>query len=169
MDFREQVERGLGAVVILAGSKSDEEHVRKIADALGKYDIPYEVRIASAHKEPEEVLGLVKEYDGMNMPLAYVAVAGMTDALSGMISFHSLRPVISCPPDAPNTTCLTNPPGSSNVTVYHPSNAAKFIAQMFSHLNPAYAEAILHEKDKKLSELVVADRKLRTEITGGQK
>ncbi len=165
-NFREDVEKGLGAAVILAGSNSDAAHVRKIAEALGKYGIPFDVRFASAHKQPEKVMRLVREYDEMKGALAYIAVAGMTDALSGMVSYHSTRPVVSCPPDAPNSTCLTNPPTSSNVTVYHPSNAARFIAQMFSHLNPAYAEAISRGNAKKIGELGEADITLREEITG---
>jgi len=169
MSFRDQVEKGLGAAVILAGSNSDDAHVRKVAEALRKYDIPFDVRFASAHKQPEKIVQIVREYDSMKGPLAYIAIAGMTDALSGMISYHSIRPTISCPPDAPNPTCLTNPPMSSNATIYNPSNAARFIAQMFSHLNPSYAEAILKGNAKKKEELAEADIKLRDEITGGQK
>ena len=166
MSFRDQVEKGLGAVVILAGSNSDEAHVRKIADALNKYNLLFDVRFASGHKQPEKLVEIIREYDTMKGPLVYVATAGMTDALSGMASYHSLRPVISCPPDAPNQTCLTNPPMSSNATIYHPSNVARFIAQMFSHLNPAYAEAIKKGNTKKEAELDEADIKLRKEISG---
>ena len=65
-----------------------------------------------------------------------IAVAGGTDALSGTLSFHSLHPVVSCPPDPPNESCLRNPPGSSNATVYSPRNAARFVAQLFAARDP---------------------------------
>merc|ERR1719247_2263400 len=55
-----------------------------------------------------------------------------TDALSGTASYLSKFPVVSCPPDGMNNTCLTNPPGSSNAFIVKPSNIAKFAAQMFA-------------------------------------
>jgi phosphoribosylaminoimidazole carboxylase PurE protein len=115
----EGVEKKLGGVVIFAGSDSDREHIEALEKALDKYGIPYEVRIASAHKQPGVVTRLAKRYDAQPSPLVYIAVAGGTDALSGMLSFHSIRPVISCPPEysagrGVNQSCLTNPPGSSN-------------------------------------------------------
>lgn len=87
MSFRDEVEKGLGAVVILAGSGSDAEHVKKITSALVTYGIPFDVRVASAHKQTEKLAALVREYDSMKGPLVYIAVAGGTDALSGTISW----------------------------------------------------------------------------------
>lgn len=166
MSFRDEVEKGLGAVVILAGSGSDAEHVKKITSALVTYGIPFDVRVASAHKQTEKLAALVREYDSMKGPLVYIAVAGGTDALSGTISWASIRPVISCPPDAPNQSCLTNPPGSSNVYVARPDNAARFVAQMFSSCNPDYATAIINANAKKISDLENDDKRLRKEIAG---
>jgi phosphoribosylaminoimidazole carboxylase PurE protein len=165
MSFRDEVEKGLGAVVILAGSNSDFQHIKKIADELKRYGIPFDARIASGHKQDAEVHEIMRQYDFMRGPLAYIAVAGMTDALSGIMSYHSTKsPVISCPPDAPNATCLTNPPMSSNATIYQPSNVAKFVAQMFAHLNPAYSEAIRSANAKKETELRAADSELLAKL-----
>eukprot|EP00666_Eupelagonemidae_sp_cell4sb_P017931 gene17931-biopygen4662 len=47
-------------------------------------------------------------------PLVIIGCAGGTDALSGTASFLSNWPVVSCPPDGDNESCLRNPPGSSN-------------------------------------------------------
>lgn len=167
--FRENVEKGLGGAVILAGSDSDAEHIDRLTKALGKYGIPFEVRIASAHKQGEKLLHLINEYDALSGPLVYIAVAGGTDALSGTSSYVSIRPTISCPPDGLNMSCLTNPPGSSNAFVQRPENAAKFIAQMFSHANPAYEDAIDNEQVKKISGLEKADREFRDRYARGQK
>ena len=159
--FKESVEKGLGAVVILAGSGSDEAHIDKLAENLKKYEIPFEVRIASAHKQSQDLANIIREYDSLKGPLAYIAVAGGTDALSGTVSFVSQRPVISCPPDNLNMSCLTNPPGSSNAYVGRPDNAARFIAQIFSYTNPGCREVIRVEKLKKKLDLESADSKLR--------
>jgi 5-(carboxyamino)imidazole ribonucleotide mutase len=163
--FRESVEKGLGCAVILAGSGSDKPHIEKIAASLDKYGVPYEVRICSAHKQVDDLLAMVHEYDLIHGPLAYIAVAGGTDALSGTVSYHSTRPTISCPPDAPNNSCLTNPPGSSNAYIANPANVGRFLAQMFSWVKPNYAEAIEAEKHKKLVSLQADDNKLREEFT----
>ena len=167
--FREEVEKGLGAVVILAGSGSDEPHIEKLVNSLKKYDIPFEVRVASAHKQSDLLLEILNQYDGLKGPLAYIAVAGGTDALSGLASYVSTRPVITCPPDHPNESGLRNPPGSSNVYVARPENAARFVAQMFSHLNPDYRIILnteLFDKDKKLRE---DDVRLQNKFADSQK
>ena len=137
-DFLKAAEAGGGAV-ILAGSSSDEHHYNEIAKQLTSYSISLEIRIASAHKQPEKVLQTVRYYDGnCEGALVYICVAEMTDALSGMVSFHTFRPVISCPPNAPNASCWNNPPGSSNLYVASPKNAARAVAQLFSCADQEY-------------------------------
>lgn len=169
MDADDQINlRERGLAVILAGSGSDKEHIAKITDELGKFGIPYDIRIASAHKQPSKVVEIVNSYDGINAPIVYVAVAGGVDALSGVASYHSVRPVISCPPDGrANTTCLDNPSGSSNATVYNPKNAARLVAQILSHSCPAYAGEIRKANVSKKRELEEADTKSRIPNVGG--
>ena len=52
-----------GLVVIMAGSDSDIPHIEKIQKELEKYDIKYEVRICSAHKQPGKSEEIVKTYN----------------------------------------------------------------------------------------------------------
>jgi phosphoribosylcarboxyaminoimidazole (NCAIR) mutase len=119
------------------------------------------VRICSAHKEPERLMGILREYEGLGPPIAYIAVAGGTDALSGTLSFHALAPVISCPPDPPNPSCLSNPPGSSNAVIYDPRNAGRFVAQLFAAHNPQIAERLRRSRDEKIRALEASDREGR--------
>jgi phosphoribosylcarboxyaminoimidazole (NCAIR) mutase len=93
--------------------------------------------------------------------IAYIAVAGGTDALSGTLSFHALAPVISCPPDPPNPSCLANPPGSSNAVIYDPRNAGRFVAQVFAAHNPQIAERLKRSRDEKIRTLEASDRERR--------
>lgn len=170
--FREKIEGGKGAVAILAGSGSDKEHIEEIVTAVEKYKIPYEVRIISAHKQPIALANALDEYNQTDGLLSYIDIAGGTDALSGS-SFNTLGPVISCPPDTIysaekknkdgtpkpkptkefNESCLTNPPGSSNAYVARAGNAARFIAQMYSGVNPEIKEILEAEIAKKVSSL----------------
>ena len=150
-----------GCAVVFAGSDSDRPHVRKITESLEAYGIAFEVRICSAHKEPERLMRLLREYEGLGTALAYVAVAGGTDALSGTLSFHALAPVVSCPPDPPNPSCLSNPPGSSNAVIYDPRNAGRFVAQLFAAHNPQIAERLRRSCDEKVRALQASDREGR--------
>lgn len=160
-EFRKKIELGRGGAIILAGSDSDRKHIDEIVKGLEKYQLPYEVRIASAHKQPSEVFLLVREYDALHLPLVYLTVAGGTDALSGMVAQHSLHPVISCPPDAPNESCLRNPLGSSNAYIAKPANAARFVAQIFSSVNKRCEDVLEEERLAKVAALKTADRELQ--------
>ena len=146
-----------GCAVVMAGSGSDREHIKKITKSLDKYEIPYRVRICSAHKQPEKLMEIIREYNAVGGLVAYVAVAGGTDALSGALSYHTFGPVISSPPDAPNKSCLENPPGSSNSYIERPSNVGRFIAQMYAGVNPRFKKILEAEKVEKLESLVNSD------------
>merc|ERR1719359_1091036 len=89
-----------------------------------------------------------------------VGCAGGTDALSGTASYLSKFPVVSCPPDGMNNTCLTNPPGSSNAYIMKPSNIAKFAAQYFAHADNTVAAALEASIAEKIEKLEHADAKL---------
>ena len=161
--FRKDIESGIGCAVILAGSDSDVPHIDKVSKGLAEYGVPHQIRIASAHKQPLLLMELIGAYDAIQGPLAYIAIAGGTDALSGTVSFHSSRPVVSCPPDAPNASCLTNPPGSSNAYVANANNAARFVAQMFAWHTPSYRNLIEKKNEKKIAGLLAADEHFRTQ------
>merc|ERR1711862_545590 len=111
--------------------------------------LPSHIRICSAHKQPTQLEATLKQYNKSIEPILIVGCAGGTDALSGTASYLSLHPVVSCPPDGMNNTCLTNPPGSSNAFIVKPNNIAKFAAQMFSTKCPevkAALQASIQEK-----------------------
>jgi 5-(carboxyamino)imidazole ribonucleotide mutase len=160
--FKKTVKAKTGCAVILAGSDSDRSHIETIVKALKKYAIPHRVHICSAHKQPDRLMEIVEAYNALEGSVAFVAVAGGTDALSGTLSWHAIGPVISCPPDAPNESCLTNPPGSSNAVIEHSSNAARFIAQLYAGVNPTFRERLEKEMARKLAGLRQADERYRS-------
>lgn len=175
--FAEVISSKTGCVVIMAGSGSDEAHIDKIINSLIKYEMPHQVRICSAHKQADELIQLIGEYNKIEGLVSYVAVAGGTDALSGTLSFHSLGPVISCPPDTRyadktkyqndlNVTCLSNPPGSPNVYIARPENVGKFIAQMYSGVNPKFKKALSNENLKKIESLKKDDATFQSKYGG---
>ena len=159
--FKKIVRSNTGCAVILAGSDSNRPHIEKVVKALKRYAIPHRVHICSAHKQPGRLMEIIKAYNTLSGSVVFVAIAGDTDALSGTVSWHAMGPVISCPPDAPNESCLTNPIGSSNAVIEHPENAARFIAQIYAGVNPKFRERLEKEKAIKLASLRKADEGYR--------
>merc|ERR1712178_428998 len=124
---------------------------------LAKFKIESEIRICSAHKQPARLQSVIAEYNESNRPVMMVGCAGGTDALSGTASYLAKFPVISCPPDGMNQTCLTNPPGSSNGYIMKPANVAKFAAQMFAHSCPTVQAKLTDSIQEKITKLEQAD------------
>ena len=149
-------------VVIISGSDSDLPHIHNIQAELDKFGIESHIRICSAHKQPVACENIVRELNESSTPTVIVSIAGATDALSGVLSFHSVHPVISCPPDRANHfSCVDNPPGSSNSLILRPANVAKHIAQILSLVNAEFKEVIKTKNSEKISALLAADQKNR--------
>merc|ERR1712025_1016468 len=127
----------------------------------GKFKVDAEIRICSAHKQPGRLQSVISEYNNSDRPIMLVGCAGGTDALSGTASYLSTFPVVSCPPDGMNNTCLTNPPGSSNAFIVKPANIAKFAAQLFARRSKDVASALEENTASKIRKLEEADEQLR--------
>jgi len=67
------------------GSVSDREHGEQIAVALGAFDVPCELRVASAHKSVRHLLDMLAAYEADPRRKVYVTVAGRSNALSGLV------------------------------------------------------------------------------------
>lgn len=152
--FMEQVMSRKGAAVIVAGSYSDASHIENIITELDRFDIPFIVRICSAHKQPSKAEAMVKEYNELfaGYPLAYISIADGTDALSGMLSWHALHPVISSPPKELHVSVLDNPPGSSNAYCKNTDDIALHLAQMFQRDLSSVSSPLSGELPSDLSE-----------------
>lgn len=148
-----------GLVVIIAGSNSDMAHVKEIKSELGKYGIVSKVRICSAHKQPAKCESIVAKYNNSIEPVVFITVAGGTDALSGVVSYHSVHPVISCPPDSSEySSCVMNPPGSSNSLILKPANVARHAAKILG--SDEIKEKIMEKNKEKILKLEKADEEI---------
>eukprot|EP00811_Abedinium_folium_P004062 NODE_13739_length_1149_cov_9.756360.p3 GENE.NODE_13739_length_1149_cov_9.756360~~NODE_13739_length_1149_cov_9.756360.p3 ORF type:complete len:153 (-),score=38.47 NODE_13739_length_1149_cov_9.756360:192-650(-) len=144
----------------MAGSDSDMPHLDALKKEIAKFHIPAQIRICSAHKQPSRLEEILRRYNKSIEPLVIIACAGGTDALSGTASYFMRHPVVSCPPDGMNNSCLTNPPGSSNAFVCKVTNAAKFAAQVLAHSCPKVADALDASIREKVVRLERADDEL---------
>jgi 5-(carboxyamino)imidazole ribonucleotide mutase len=80
-------------VTILVGSKSDLETAEKAHARLTDLGIPSEVHVASAHRTPDKVDRLVKD----PATDVFIAMAGLSAALPGVVAARTLKPVIGVP------------------------------------------------------------------------
>ena len=117
-------------VVIIMGSESDRDFAQKIIDGLEKFSINYDVNVASAHKQPLEVLNIIKSY-GNKEGFVYITIAGRSNALSGFVAANSNKPVIACPPFKDKIDMLVNihstlqmPSNAPVLTILDPGNCA---------------------------------------------
>ena len=92
----EEIDVAEPLVGIIMGSKSDKPKMQPAGAALEEAGISYEVRVMSAHRDPE----LVREYctnARMRGLKVIVAGAGMSAALPGVAAAHTDLPVIGVP------------------------------------------------------------------------
>jgi 5-(carboxyamino)imidazole ribonucleotide mutase len=80
-------------VLVIAGSESDMPVVKKATDALSELGISHEVKVASAHRQPDLLDKLVRESDAK----VFIGVAGLSAALPGVIASKTKKPVIGVP------------------------------------------------------------------------
>jgi 5-(carboxyamino)imidazole ribonucleotide mutase len=88
-------------VLIVMGSVSDLPVVRKAADTLKDLAVPFEVRVASAHRTPGEAAELASEAAGKGFGII-IAAAGMAAHLAGSLAARTVLPVIGIPCSSKN-------------------------------------------------------------------
>ena len=83
-------------VAIIMGSDSDLPVVRKAADTLQSFGVPYEMHIYSAHRTPVQArdFALNARSNGFG---AIIAAAGMAAHLAGAMAANTTLPVIGIP------------------------------------------------------------------------
>jgi len=83
-------------VAILLGSSSDEEVMKGCTDYLTRFGIPHDLKISSAHRQPEETAAFVKGAADAGYGLI-IAAAGMAAHLPGVAASYTTLPVIGVP------------------------------------------------------------------------
>lgn len=80
-------------VAVIMGSKSDQKIADKVTNKLDELKISYEVKILSAHRNPDELAKYVKS---SNVEI-FIAIAGLAAHLPGVIASITTKPVIGVP------------------------------------------------------------------------
>ena len=88
-------------VGVIMGSKSDYEHLAPACELLTHLGIPFEAKVVSAHRTPDEMFRYAEEAESRGL-MAIIAAAGGAAHLPGMVAAKTLVPVLGVP--VPATT-----------------------------------------------------------------
>jgi 5-(carboxyamino)imidazole ribonucleotide mutase len=144
------IEMAKQKIVVLMGSASDLPFAHRVKDFLkeAKFPITCEYRVNSAHRNPEKLLADLKSYEKSNENIVYITVAGLSDALSGVVAGFTRYPVIACPPDVEKHgmpkifSSIMTPKGIAVSYVPKPENAALTAAKILALSNSSLAKKI---------------------------
>jgi|TARA_B100000959_G_scaffold287314_1_gene371026 5-(carboxyamino)imidazole ribonucleotide mutase len=155
-------------VAIIVGSDSDLDKASDACTVLDELNIPYELRIASAHRTPELVTEYMSGIEETGIEVI-IAAAGWAAHLPGVVASFTTLPVIGVPIDS---SCLNGldsllsivqmPPGIPVATMSigkgGARNAGIYAASILSIKHPDIKESLqgfrlrLKEKVKKAAE-----------------
>ena len=116
--------------VLIMGSVSDQHHADKITGVLDTLGVEHEVHAASAHKNPEKVLEIIRSFEKKSN-VVFVTIAGRSNALSGFVGANCNKPTLACPPFSDKVDMSINihstlqmPSKTPVLTVLDPANCA---------------------------------------------
>ena len=92
----EEIEVDAPLVGIIMGSASDKPKMQPAGEALKEAGIRFEVRVMSAHRDPEKVRDYCQNARMRGLKVI-IAGAGMSAALPGVAAAHSDLPVVGVP------------------------------------------------------------------------
>jgi 5-(carboxyamino)imidazole ribonucleotide mutase len=154
-------------ICIVLGSKSDLPISDKCTSILEEFNIVHEVRVASAHRAPKYLEGVVEDAiaDGCKI---FIGMAGMAAALPGVVASMTTLPVIGVPvggkvPLDSLLSIVQMPPGMpvATVGVDRGDNAGVLAVQMLSITNQELAGRFAIWRKEKTDKVIADDESLR--------
>ncbi len=86
----------MSKVAILMGSKNDLPNLKGAFELFDSFNIPYSVRVISAHRTPAEAANFATSATDNGFRVI-ICAAGMAAHLAGVIAAHTTLPVIGVP------------------------------------------------------------------------
>ena len=158
-------------VALVMGSKNDLPALAPCIKTLKAFGIPFEARVMSAHRTPEEAGEFSKNAAQSGFGVI-IAAAGKAAHLAGAMSANSILPVIGIPVKAslegldallPTVQMPAGIPVAT-VAINGAENAAILAAQIIALGEPALAEKLLAHKQKMRDDGAKANAALQEEI-----
>ncbi|MDD2823509.1 MAG: AIR carboxylase family protein [Candidatus Daviesbacteria bacterium] len=167
-------ETSQGLAVWIVGSERDIEKIEPGIGIHESWGIPVEVRVGSAHKTPEHVLEIVREYNPRTEPTVFIAAVGGSPALGGQVDFATRFPIISLVLEKEHTAemllaAAVCPSGAGPAVAIKPETAAILSAKMLAMSNPDLGEIVDQYQQRLRNEVIMADAKVRHNFSPAQR
>ena len=161
-------------VGIIMGSDSDWPKINKAAAALKQFDVPYEVRVMSAHRTPHVVAEYATTAIDRGLQVI-IAAAGGAAHLAGVVAAHTTLPVIGLPVPTPELGGLDSllstvqmpgdvPVASMAVGMGGPRNAGLFAVQIMATADPGLREKLAKFKQSLVGQIEAKNAKLQESL-----
>jgi 5-(carboxyamino)imidazole ribonucleotide mutase len=143
-------------VGIIMGSKSDLEVMEGCKQQLEEFGVPYELIIASAHRNPQKAHDWAADVAGRGIKVI-IAAAGKAAHLAGVVAAYTPLPVIAVPMRTSDLGGLDSllsmvqmPTGVpvATVAINGSRNAAILATQILGTSDEGYRAAVVAYKDR---------------------
>jgi 5-(carboxyamino)imidazole ribonucleotide mutase len=137
---------------IIMGSKSDWETMSHTAATLETLGVPFEVRVLSAHRTPDQLFDYVEAAEQRGLEVI-IAAAGGAAHLAGVAAAKTLLPVLGVPMESTSLKGMDSllsmvqmpagiPVGTLAIGRAGAVNAALFAAAILGGKHPEFRDAI---------------------------
>lgn len=158
-------------VAVIIGSDSDLPVVSETLKLFDKFKVSYSINVASAHRTPALVKDCVKQAVSKGVKV-FIAAAGMSAALPGVVASETILPVIGIPIDGKNLSSMdalfsiaqmppSIPVACVSIGKAGAINAAVLALQMLALSNQDIAEKLLKYKEDVAKIIIEKNEKLK--------
>ena len=161
-------------VSVLMGSDSDLPIMEASFEILRKFNIPFEVKVSSAHRTPKATHDFVTDADKRGC-VAFICAAGMAAHLAGAVSATTLKPVIGVPINGSldgldSLLSTVQMPGGIPVATVAigkagAKNAAYLAAQIIGVSDPDMHQKLIKERADNAASIIVKDAALQESLS----
>jgi 5-(carboxyamino)imidazole ribonucleotide mutase len=152
-------------VGVVMGSASDWETMQHCAEQLRSLGVPFETRVLSAHRTPEELSTWIREAESRGVEV-FIAAAGMAAALPGVVAAQTTVPVLGVPMESKllggldSLLSMVQMPGGVPVGVLAVGkagavNAAILATQVLAGSRPDLREAVAKQRSAQAEQILL--------------
>jgi 5-(carboxyamino)imidazole ribonucleotide mutase len=161
-------------VGIIMGSDSDWPTLEPAAVTCAEFEVPFEVRVVSAHRTPDDMARYARAAHRRGLRVI-VAGAGGAAHLPGMVASHTPLPVIGVPVESKalkgldSLLSIVQMPGGvpvATVAIGGGRNAGLLAVQILAATDDALRDKVLRFKQRLAAESRAKDRRLQKQAAG---
>jgi 5-(carboxyamino)imidazole ribonucleotide mutase len=154
------------SVCIIVGSKNDISKIKDCFKTLKEFNVSFVFRVLSAHRTPDELEKFIKEIE-KNVDV-FIAAAGMSAHLAGVIASKTIKPVIAIPLDVKlggldSLLSMVNmPPGIpvACVGIDGAKNAAILALEIIAIKDERIRSKLIEMRKKLISEILETNKEI---------